>query len=240
MKGKIEVSDEENFEELLRDPLGVAIDVFCQSWEDEDFDRQSSKARERYIVKELQRLVEEKIPVISSILRSHPNCQVQTMELLSKGFSVNSAQIPIITQTFLQLVEPDRLKGYKHRNKLGKLVELQCLPPNIDPQGRAIEAEKQGKILVVKVGTRGGLANPNEEDPKANIPFSSEQIQRKQDIGKAIYNMATVTRTPQSFPVRTAVVILRQYGWAIAQQPFRDNGKCNWLVIEHPQNFTGK
>lgn len=230
----------ESSEELLKDPLGVEIDVFCQNWEEQDFDRQSSKARERYIVKELDRLIECKIPVFSSILRSHPNCQVQTMELLTKGFSVNSAQIPVVNSAVLQLVEPDRLKGYKHRNKLGKLVELQCLPPNIDPQGRVIDAEKQGKILVVKVGTRGGLANPNEEDPKANLPFSSEQIQRKQDIGKAIYNMVTVTRTPTTFPGRTAVVVLRQYGWAIAPQPFRDNGKCNWLVIEHPQNFGVK
>jgi hypothetical protein len=236
----IDEDSENSSEELLKDPLGVEIDVFCQAWEDESYDRKNAKSRERYIVNELKRLVTDKIPVISSILRAHPNCQVQTMELLSKGFSVNTAQIPIITQAFLQLVEPDRLKGYKHRNKLGKLVDLQCLPPNIDPQGRVIDAEKQGKVLVVKVGTRGGLANPNEEDPDANVPFSSEQIQRKQDIGKSIYNMVSVTRTPQSFPVRTAVVILRQYGWAIAQNPFRDNGKCNWLVIEHPQNFVGK
>lgn len=96
-------------------------------------------------------------------------------------------------------------------------------PPDVDPQGRPIEADKRGKVLRAKVGNVNG-------DGMVGTARGS-MIGARRDI----YRYVDITAEPVALSVADAVLVLRQWGYRVRQNEFYYRGErqqSRWLVVQ--------
>lgn len=179
-------------------------------------------AQRQYISEEIARIAALGAPVLTQVM-SAP-LEVQTVLALS----ILNSDTPIPEHRFLLRVVPG--------SKL----------PDRDPQGRELSAADKGKVLVCKIGTKGGQLNQSSLMPEAIVgAYSGPAVQRASTLGQDIYQYVRLTTKPLDVPVGRAAVIMRAYGNLIAMPRYRNRGKRDangneiapldfWLVEEIP------
>lgn len=196
----------------------------------QDFDETPKEKRPAYVASELRRIVRERKPLVSTVLR-HPDDDVKlvALTLIRDG----------VTEAGDSVFEAGQVANLRLR-----LVEG-AEPPPKDPQGRAIPPERRGNVLVCKVGNKGGRL-PEDAPGKQVAAFSGPRRQVLVSAGASLYELAEVGRTWKAYPLRIATLILRTWGYGCNPQERLSTvdkatgetvfGQVLWLVEEEPQD----
>lgn len=152
-----------------------------------DFTRQpNAPARRAYVAEELRRVQASGPLSLCAILAGAVDGAASVaLDLIDKGRGPDGADV----------VPP----GFAVQLKLRE----GAVPPQRDPQGRPLPADKAGKVLVVKIGQRSIGAEARSIDANAR---------------RDIYETAEVTAAPRAYRLREAVTILRQWGVGVADE----------------------
>jgi hypothetical protein len=158
----------------------LAVAVFAP-----DFNRKPNAAMRRaYVADELRRLQASGPLSLAALLAGAVDGAASVaLDLIDKGRGPDGADV----------VPPGFAVSLRLREG--------AVPPVRDPQGRQLPADKQGKVLVVKVGQRSQLATERATDANAR---------------RDIYETTEVTATARAYRLREAVTILRQWGVGVA------------------------
>lgn len=187
-------------------------------WRRTGVDRQAQRS---YVMKELARIAEAGAPVITQVLLAPLEDQtVLAMSVLSKEFKY-------------------AIGGKPHRYYLRLVPGVTLAPPfHRDPQGREVPADKRGKVLVAKVGTKGGQITDSHTMPESVVgEFNGPNVQRAATIGRDIYEYVEIGRHPVEVSREHAVMILRRYGKGIVPMQYtnraeKDGPKVDWWIVE--------
>jgi hypothetical protein len=192
---------------------------FCDEFADKEMDE-----REAYVADELRRLDAEHIPLLRTVLgSSHDDVQQIALALLQSNAHPSGEM----------LFEEPRV----WRLRLIKGVK----PPTKDPQRRPLPKELQGKVLRCKIGNKGGKLTDPKAPAKLVDAHGGEKRVIADNAGRDLYDTVDVTFEPKSFVLRTAVLILRTWGYGVPLQRClierdRDGnekeGQSMWLVEE--------
>lgn len=196
----------------------------------QDFEDLAKEKRPAYVVGELRRIVREKAPLLSTILR-HPDDDVKSLALSLLRDGVTEAGDPVFEAGQVANV----------RLRLAEGAE----PPHKDPQGRTLPPEKRGNVLVVKVGNRGGRL-PEDAPGKQVAAFSGPRRQVLVSAGAPLYELAEVGRVWRAYSLRVAILVLRTWGVGCNPQEGLSHfdkatgeivyGQRFWLVEEETQD----
>jgi hypothetical protein len=156
-------------------------------------------AQRDYVRSELQRVAALGAPVLSMVLL---------------------APFPVQTEMAMSLLMEGALSNYRF---YFRLVEGKT-PPDRDPQGRDVGKDKRGKVLVAKVGTKGGQIGPGAPEAISG-QFSGPAVRRAESLGQDIYQYVEIGREPVEIPISKASIVLRQYGYQIRQPQYVGRSK---------------
>jgi hypothetical protein len=175
-------------------------------------------SQRNYVKAELERIIAAGAPVMSMVLTAPLSEQTQlALSILSNG------EVPC--RFWFRLVP-------------------KASPPIQDPQGRVLPEEKQGRVLVAKVGTKGGQIQQSHKQPDAvTSEFSASSLQRAAAMNRDIYQYVELTHDKVTeVPFAKASVLLNQYGYQIRQPRYHGRGTPRqidfWLVEEVPAPFV--
>jgi hypothetical protein len=150
-----------------------------------DFARQpNAPARRAYVAEELRRVqASGPLSLCALLAGAVDGAASVALDLMDKGRGPDGADV----------VPP----GFAVHLRLRE----GAVPPQRDPQGRALPTDKAGKVLVVKIGQRSAGAEARSIDANAR---------------RDIYETTEVTASPRAYRLREAVIILRQWGVGVA------------------------
>lgn len=199
----------------------IEIPFFC-----EDFQAiKGRRERREYVVSELRRIDRAGHPILRTILSCQDDeAQAAATELLASNVDAEGGEIIPARLWRLRLVDD-------------------ATPPATDPQGRRLPKDKVGKVLVAKVGNRGGRLGENAEPAEVDAHSGPRRTVTVR-AGRDLYETVEVTRTPRSYSLRNAILILRQWGVGCTYErarvePDKDNNPIEvqvyWLVEEVPE-----
>lgn len=191
-----------------------------------DFDRTSDAERPAYVARELRRIVADEQPLLTTILRS-PDDDAKSLAL--SLLRDNATELGDVV--FEEPPTAFRLR-----------LAADATPPDRDPQGRKLSKDRVGKVLVAKIGNKGGRL-PEKVDPKVAHSFSGPRRQVLVQGGADLYETADVTREWRSFAMRHATIILKTWGLGVQTQRCLSHmvngelveGQSFYLVEEMPQ-----
>lgn len=196
----------------------IEIPNFC----DEFQSKRDRKARRDYVVSELRRIAAEGLPILRTIL----SCQDDDAQ--SAATALLAANVD---DDGMEIIEDPRWRL--------RLAEG-AVPPATDPQGRKLPKDKAGKVLVCKVGNKGGRLG--EDATKEQVEaHSGPRRTTTVRSGRDLYETVEVTRTPKVYSIRNAILILRQWGVGCTYErariePDKDGNPVEvqnyWLVEE--------
>lgn len=120
-------------------------------------------------------------------------------------------------------------------------------PPHTDPQGRLVDDERRGKVLVAKVGNHGAqinLSTMKQVSAAGRTEYCGEVRAQIAASGGDLYRTVDIGRDWTDVTMQTAVLVLRQWGIGVQRQRFRtkpgwrpgmpqEPGQDRWLVEEH-------
>lgn len=195
----------------------IELPPFC-----EDFQTLPKAKRTAYVADELRRIDRQGLPVLRTVL-SCPDDDAQALatQLLHDNADEDGEEILAARAWRLRLMAG-------------------AVPPPTDPQGRRLTEDRRGKVLVVKVGNKGGRLR---DDAPASITDGYSGPRRSVTVraGRDLYELAEVTHQPRTYTLRNAILILRQWGFAVAPErsrvePDKDGNpvtvQVNWIVEE--------
>lgn len=195
----------------------IELPAFC-----EDFQTTLKAERTAYVASELRRIDAEGLPVLRTVL-SCPDDDAQALATMLLHDNADDAGEEILSPRAWRL----------------RLVK-DAVPPPTDPQGRRLPEGRRGKVLVVKVGNKGGRL-PEGATATQTDAFSGPRRGITVRAGRDLYELAEVTHAAKPYSLRNAILILRQWGFAVAPdrarvEPDRDNNpvvvQVNWIVEE--------
>ncbi|MBL0219657.1 MAG: hypothetical protein IPQ07_38055 [Myxococcales bacterium] len=196
----------------------IELPAFC-----DDFHATPKKeARRAYVANELRRIHSEGLPVLRTVL-SCPDDEVQALATALLAANVDDDGEEIL---------PDHL--WRLRLADG------AVPPSTDPQGRKLPKSDQGRVLVCKIGNKGGRLQ--EDATKEQVEaHSGPRRTTTVRAGRDLYDTAPVSAVARTYSFRNAVLILRQWGVGCTaerarMEPDRDGNPVEvqnyWLVEE--------
>jgi hypothetical protein len=99
-------------------------------------------------------------------------------------------------------------------------------PPDTDPQGRPLPADKRGKVLVAKIGniSRDGMTGTKRLEP-----------------GRTLYECVEIGAEPSLLNLEEAAIVLRQWGVNVRSTEFYQRGdrrQSRYLVVQVRQDGT--
>ena len=208
----------------------VDIPAFCPDWLKHS--QAAPGALAQYVVDELRRLDADSAPMLRAVL-THPDDRMQTLALAA------------LDPAFLA---EDGAPAVQARLWFLKLADG-AVPPRVDPQGRPLPAELQGKVLRAKVGNIGGNNGgntPQLADARKCAGVSGDNRVKVAYSRGNLYLTADVGAAAKPFPLSQAVTILRQWGAGVTAKAYRsakrssvradqeaaEHGQCTWLVVE--------
>lgn len=203
------------------------IPVFGAEWS--RLLRASEKEKRAYVRDELRRLFDQGGAVLLPILQPgvDDSPRMIALDMLVQNPSEGGKR----------LFDP----GRAWRLKLKDGAE----PPKRDAQGRALPADKAGKVLVVKTGNLGGERG-RDEDTEESREWRGEVRAMKAMTGADIYQTEEVTARPSAYTLRDAILILQRWGIGVAPRQYAraetwrpgdahgGGGQDRWLVEEVP------
>jgi hypothetical protein len=159
-------------------------------------------AQREYVKRELKRIAEAGAPVLSMIL---------------------SAPFEIQTHLALSLLHQRALGSHRFYFRLVPGAK----PPPRDPQGRELDDSERGKVLVAKVGTKGGQLHGSHNLPGVvTDEFTGPAVQNTAHNGEDIYEYVRIGREPVAIDnINDAVVMMRRYGFRLAQPRYKGKAK---------------
>jgi len=205
----------------------IEIPSFC-----EDFQAIKNRVERRaYVVNELRRIDRAGLPILRTILSCQDDdAQGAATALLAANVHDEGGEIISDPRWRLRLAEG-------------------AVPPPTDPQGRKLPKDRVGKVLIAKVGNKGGRLG---EDATAAQLEAHSGPRRTTTVrsGRDLYETVEVTRTPKVYSLRNAILILRQWGVGCTYErarvePNKDGEPVEvqsyWLVEEvlEPREATG-
>ena len=201
----------------MTDPL--EIPSFC-----ERYHTLARNERPAYVAQELRRVDGAGLPVLRTVLScADDDAQAHAVQLLHAGVDADGAEILPARLWRLRLAEG-------------------AVPPSTDPQGRLLPADRRGKVLVCKIGNKGGrIPTGDNVDPKQIALVSGPSRTTTVRAGRDIYETTEVTSAPRSYSLRNAVLILKAWGVGCTPErariePDRDGNprevQVYWLVEE--------
>lgn len=201
----------------MSDQDPIELPPFC-----EDFQTLPKAKRAAYVADELRRIDKAGLPVLRTVL----SCPDDDAQALATQLLHNNAD-----EDGEEILPP---RAWRLRLLSGSV------PPPTDPQGRRLTEDRRGKVLVVKVGNKGGRLR---EDAPASITDGYSGPRRSVTVraGRDLYELAEVTHQPRTYTLRNAILILRQWGFAVAPdrarvEPDKDGNpitvQVNWIVEE--------
>lgn len=191
-----------------------------------EFEETPEEQRDAYVAGELRRIVAEGEPLLLSVLRV-PDDEARSAALLL--LRDNATELG--DRVFEVAPGPYRLR-----------LTADASPPARDPQNRLIPEAKRGRVLVVKLGNKGGRL-PEKANGKAVAQFSGKRRQILVSGGADLYESAEVGREWKAFSQREATLILRTWGVGVQTQSCLTHmvngeiveGQSFYLVEEEPQ-----
>lgn len=120
-------------------------------------------------------------------------------------------------------------------------------PPHTDPQGRPLDDERRGNVLVAKVGNHGShvnLSTQKQVSAAGRTEFCGEVRAQLAASGGDLYKTVDIGRDWTDVTIQTAVLVLRQWGIGVQRQRYRtrpgwrpgmpqEPGQDRWLVEEY-------
>lgn len=127
-------------------------------------------------------------------------------------------------------------------------------PPHTDPQGRALDDERRGKVLVCKLGNHGShvnLSNMKQVSAAGRTEYCGEVRANVAAAGGDLYRTVDIGREWTDVTMQTAVLVLRQWGIGVQRQRYRtrpgwrpglapEPGQDRWLVEEYCSQTAGE
>jgi hypothetical protein len=180
-------------------------------------------AQRDYVARELARIAEAGAAVLTQVLT-----------------------LPLEMQQHLALsvLHEEGLGGHRPAWRV-KLV-AGARPPARDPQGRPLPEEDVGKVLVAKLGTRGGGLRQTDKLPDAVTGrFGGRGVQAASHAGEDIYRYVRIGAEPVELQLDEAILVLRQFGHGVQTQRYlnrKDPARMidQWLLEELSQPFAKK
>lgn len=209
------------------------IPTLCPEWHRRPM---SDDERIRYAADELRRLDAAGAPVLTAALASLEGAVQQLALELLEGKVMHPAG---------GLVVQPRL----WRLRLRRDAE----PPHTDPQGRLVDDERRGKVLVAKVGNHGAtinLSTMQQVSAAGRTEWCGEVRTQIAASGGDLYRTIDIGREWTDVPMQVAVLILRQWGVGVQRQRYRtkpgwrpgmpqEPGQDRWLVEEYCRATAG-
>lgn len=158
-------------------------------------------AQKQYVRSELERIAKAGAPVLSMVL---------------------TAPFEIQTQLAMSALHENALRGHRYWLRLVPKAN----PPINDPQGRTLPEEERGKVLVAKVGTKGGQLRQTHKLPGyVTAEFDGPNVQNASDAERDIYEYVRIGHDPIELTLSEAVLVMRRYGWQIAHPRYKGKAK---------------
>ena len=189
-----------------------------------------------YVAAEIRRLFDSGAAVLLAIHQFgvDDDARMLAMEMLTRGEDDAGERIyPVEHQWRLRLKD-----GAK--------------PPLLDPQGRKIEPDAQGKVLRAKVGLLGASRGRDHVSAAAKQWDGNARAAKSMSMSAPLHVMRDITSKPTVLTLREAALVLsrwgvgctaKQYlrppGWVPGQHS-TEQGQDTWLVEEVPAAATAK
>jgi hypothetical protein len=105
----------------------------------------------------------------------------------------------------------------------GGMVRLRlvdgAVPPHVDADGLPLPEADRGKVLLAKVGTKGGALNQSHTLPSVvTDPYSGPNLQRNTNARQPNSRYVRITRAGTFVSFAQAAVVLRQWGRGVNPQ----------------------
>lgn len=210
------------------------IPSFCANWH--EVERAPKNVQEKYVISELQKLDEYRQPILSTVLA----CLDDWVQMMALRI-LNNHEEPIFSDGEVRATYMLRLREDIKPEEL----------PLFDQQGRRLPSGKAGKVLVAKLGNRGGKYKPTgdgSESYLATAQFDSTfRLQAAQSMapgaGADLYDVVEIGKKPKVVSIRAATIVLKTWGVGVSRQRFRPHrmGKfvlgradADYKYIENP------
>lgn len=183
--------------------------------------------RNAYVTAEIRKIIAAGLPLLTTILRCpDDDARSHALHLLKEN-----------TDEEGNVVLEDQVTAVRLR------LHPDAKPPERDPQNRGLPEAKRGKVLVAKLGNKGGRLPPDASG-KQIAQFSGQRRNTLVNGGADLYETAEITREWKSFGLRNATLILKTWGIGVQGQRAlgyfdRDKGEMVetqsfYLVEEEP------
>lgn len=153
---------------------------------------------EKYIESEIKRLASEKRSLVKALLTNRHNLALVPSKLLFSKISEMG-----ISHVYLKLTD---------------VCDAERTAPDKDPHGALLNEKYRGRVLVAKLGNKGGdIQNSENADAFLTDKFTGK---RRQALfsQRTAYETANVTVNPTKFPLNKAILIMSQWGFGIKEK----------------------
>lgn len=186
------------------------------------------------VAAELRRLDEAAAPLITCVL-TIPDERVQQVALERLRENDDGDGRPIF--------EPREWKLRITKDGVAPSTDAQGRPVT-DAQGKRLQPNDVGRLLMAKVGTLGGTLGP-DADSREVMRWGATNRQATDHAGRDLYRHVRIGKGWTVVSFDDALAVLRQWGVGIARKEYRrpaswasgapttDKGQLNWLVEEH-------
>lgn len=192
-----------------------------------EYESTPKERRNAYVVSELRKILAAGQPLLTTILRC-PDDDARSHALHLLKENADEEGNPVLD---------DQVTAVRLR------LHPDAKPPERDPQNRGLPEAKRGKVLVAKIGNKGGRLPPDASG-KQIAQFSGQRRNTLVNGGADLYETAEITREWKSYGLRNATLILKTWGIGVQSQRAlgyfdRDKGEMVetqsfYLVEEEP------
>lgn len=196
----------------MSEELDTQPNDFLNNW-----DRHKTFQQKReFAIQEISRLIDEKRPVLTSVLSSGLEDQVDICLTI-----LNQNEVPHVFEWKVKLVDG-------------------CTPLEYDPDGKPLPQEKRGKVMIVKVGTVGHFgptADTSKMSSAETERYGAKGLQHLLNRGYKSYKGVEIGFEPKKLQsIDHAISVLRKFGKGVVMPRFMKRlNRDMWMVEELPQ-----